>query len=433
VPAPERCNTVDDDCDGAVDEANAQGCALVYLDDDGDGVGQNEPAACECGAPGPGWASLPGDCNDQNGEISPDAPEVCNGVDDDCDGATDPVGAQGCQTFWRDDDGDGYGAPGDSLCLCGPQPPYAALEPGDCQDNDAEVNPQALEVCNNMDDDCDGVLDPVNSPDCKAWYSDADGDGFGNAASSLCLCAPAPPYVVLQAGDCNDADNAIHPDADEVCNGLDDDCDGLVDTGSGAGCTPFFHDGDGDGFGTVSQCLCVPAAPYTALQGGDCNDANASVFPGATTTCGQGPCVQTIQNCVNGVAQTCTPKPSPAGVACFAPPAGCKAVTTGLDACGNPCTKVGPAKCYTVHPACTTSAPGTLTDTPTCTTPKGNFDCDLTPCPGPAQTCGLPSCGQWWNTLGADCGHCQTLSCKKKSGPDEAQFKCNNLPVPATP
>lgn len=97
----------------------------------------------------------------RHGEV----PEVCNGQDDDCDGETDEEGAKGCVTRYLDEDGDGWGVSSDGRCLCGPEPPFTALQAGDCDDGDAEAFPDAHEACNDRDDDCDGKTDedPVSA------------------------------------------------------------------------------------------------------------------------------------------------------------------------------------------------------------------------------------------------------------------------------
>src|SRR5262245_48609489 len=93
----------------------------------------------------------------------------------------------------------------------------------DCNDNDPERFPGAVERCDGGDDDCDSEIDEGVIP---TWYSDADGDGSGVNALSQC---EAPAGYAAEGGDCDDADPAVHPGAVEGCNGLDDDCDGVAD------------------------------------------------------------------------------------------------------------------------------------------------------------------------------------------------------------
>ncbi len=85
--------------------------------------------------------------------------EVCNGEDDDCDGAVDEPFALGCRVLYRDGDGDGLGLATDASCLCTADGPYTASAAGDCDDADAEVGLGEGEACNGKDDDCDGETD----------------------------------------------------------------------------------------------------------------------------------------------------------------------------------------------------------------------------------------------------------------------------------
>ncbi len=97
---------------------------------------------------------------------------------------------------------------------------------GGCDDADPFVGPWCTEECNGVDDNCDGVVDEgVGTP----YYVDADGDGYGKAGSVVLMCESAKGYS-LEGGDCDDAEAAISPAATEVPgNGLDDDCDGVID------------------------------------------------------------------------------------------------------------------------------------------------------------------------------------------------------------
>ena len=315
--AAEACNGIDDDCDGTADEGS---------DDDGDGVDI-------CG----------GDCNDNDGDTYPGAPELCDGLDNDCDdlvpadettdadadgfvecddcddadAAIFPGATELCNGIDDDCDLDvdeGLDGDGDGLSLC----------EDDCDDTDPTIYPGAPELCDLLDNDCDGALaeyevdadldgyleceecddtddtvhpgaeeicaDGIDSDclgDLAATEEDDDGDGFAEcegdcddedaathpAAEEICDqghdndCNSATDenadtdqdtYTIC-TGDCDDFDPGSNPDQEEICDGDDNDCNGLIDDGV---------DYDLDG--------------HTACGGEDCDDLNASVYPGAT-------------------------------------------------------------------------------------------------------------------------------------------------------
>jgi hypothetical protein len=183
-------NGIDDNCDGLTDEADP--LCLVCTDSDGDGYALE---GGDCG---------PVDCNDGDPLVNPGVDEDCgNGIDDNCDGLTDE--ADPLCLVCTDSDGDGYALEGGD---CGPV---------DCNDGDPLVNPGAAEDCGNgIDDNCDGLTDEAD-PLCLVC-TDGDGDGYALEGGD---CGPV---------DCNDGDPLVNPGAAEDCgNGIDDNCDGLVD------------------------------------------------------------------------------------------------------------------------------------------------------------------------------------------------------------
>jgi hypothetical protein len=157
----------------------------------------------------------------------------------------------------------------------------------DCDDRDPAVKPGATEVCNGVDDDCDGTVD-VGAIGAPTWFPDADRDSFGDPTGATVACA-SPPGATDQAGDCDDGNGAIHPDAAEVCNGVDDDCDTLVDDDDDSvdlsSAETTYADGDGDGFGDPDAPVtaCDPG-PGTVADATDCDDTNDTIHPGAAET-----------------------------------------------------------------------------------------------------------------------------------------------------
>ena len=149
----------------------------------------------------------------------------------------------------------------------------------DCNDRDANVHPSADEICGDgVDNNCDGVIDDEGAG-AVTWYVDGDGDGYG--VDEVVSCAK-PDGAVADGGDCNDGNVDVHPGAAERCDGLDQDCDDKVDEGLDA--VVQYPDADGDGYGddAVSETRCVSAGDAWAVEGGDCDDAEAAVNPSAT-------------------------------------------------------------------------------------------------------------------------------------------------------
>ena len=111
----------------------------------------------------------------------------------------------------------------------------------DCDDMDADINPDAVDVCDGLDNDCDGVADDGYT--ISTWYPDADGDGYGDAdhpGAPYCE-DPGPPWL-LDNTDCDDGEPTVYPGADEVWDDLDNDCDGTVDDGFAIAVTDVGND-----------------------------------------------------------------------------------------------------------------------------------------------------------------------------------------------
>ena len=158
------------------------------------------------------------DCAPDDGTISPDAVEVCDHIDNNCDGAAD----EGVSvTVYTDADGDGAGAEATEITGCAGEGVEVG---GDCDDTDASVSPTAAELCDGLDQDCDGVAD--DGLYAYTAYTDTDGDGYGDDSTALTDCALADG-AVLDGGDCDDGDPSVFPGAAEVAvDGIDQDCDG---------------------------------------------------------------------------------------------------------------------------------------------------------------------------------------------------------------
>ncbi|MBL8787426.1 MAG: PQQ-binding-like beta-propeller repeat protein, partial [Deltaproteobacteria bacterium] len=285
--AAERCNQVDDDCDGQTDERDALGCTSYLRDVDNDNFGITGDSQCLCAAANPYRAVLGGDCADGDATRNPGQTETCNGKDDDCNGSTDPDGSLGCFTRYRDGDGDTYGLSEDVRCLCTVAAPYSASVGGDCNDSSSAIKPGVTEVCNGKDDNCDGRVDEAGSQGCTTYYLDADGDRYGVAGQSLCLCAPQAAYSATVTGDCDDGNAQKNPARTEACNTIDDDCDGQTDETGALGCALYWTDADSDTYGITGSelCVCAASGTRTAVRGGDCDDTRSTVSPARAEVC----------------------------------------------------------------------------------------------------------------------------------------------------
>jgi hypothetical protein len=282
--ATEICNEVDDDCDGDIDDDDSgldtSTASTWYADADADGYGDSAVSSLACDQPARFLADNT-DCDDADATAYPGAPELCDGADDDCDGTVDEDDALDASTWYADSDGDGYGDSGSTTAACS-QPSAYTSDASDCDDADAGINPAAGELCDSVDNDCDGDVDEDDATDASTWYADLDGDGYGDASSTTAACA-VPSGFVADDSDCDDSRSSVNPAADEYCNGRDDDCDTDTDEASAVDASTWYADSDSDGYGDdLSTTLACSLPTGFVAYGGDCNDADAAFNPGAS-------------------------------------------------------------------------------------------------------------------------------------------------------
>ena len=341
----------EEDCDGIPDEMD--NCPAMANEDQADTDGDLTGNEC--------------DLDDDNDSI-PDGGDNCqlvvnpgqsdldgDGVGDACDGDLDGDGVgdddDNCPELENPDQLD---ADGDALGdVCDPDDDND-MDPDmlDCAKFDDAVSHFAMEICNQIDDDCDNMVDESGAIGCEPWYVDMDLDGFGVESQSKCLCGPEDLYTVDVLGDCGPLDNTIFPGAMESCNGKDDDCNSAIDElfpdldGDGiADCVDTDDDGD-EVADVLDNCPAIVNASQGDFdkdgQGNSCdddddndsspdtedcapfdtevnpnlpevcdgkdNDCNGPADDGlGTVECGLGECGHAVAFCVGGQVQECDP------------------------------------------------------------------------------------------------------------------------------
>jgi len=267
---PEVCDGYDNDCNGEVDDGLPT--YTYYADSDGDTYGNPDSSYDTChSTPDSGYVTDNTDCNDSNPDINPGETEVCNGVDDNCDGNIN----------------EGFDSDSDTYTTCGYSTIDGSFTGIDCDDDNFNVNPGKTEACNGVDDNCDGRIDEG---------FDLDGDGYTlcgyNTTTGVFIGVDCDettyddPAGVTCPTDPNDCDSGCPGDGTSACaicinpghtveccdDGVDNNCNGQVDGDDVGGCTPLgvdINDLDGDGYNTYI----------------DCNDLNPDVHPGAEEIC----------------------------------------------------------------------------------------------------------------------------------------------------
>jgi hypothetical protein len=321
--ATEICDGLDNDCSGGVD--NGLATFSFYPDADNDGFGSSSASATvSCSAAVSGVINATQnntDCNDGAFAINPGVAEICDAgnVDENCNGLADNADS-GATTatktaFYADSDNDGYSTNTGSLFCDLPATGYEVAAEGDCNDASTAVYPGAVELCatvgtdNNCNSDatdvdtdaadkltfytdadndnfgtgagarfctepafyatvagdCNDADATVNTP--QPYFVDGDGDGFGSTTATTKCSSVITPGFSLSSTDCNDAVATTYPGAAELCNGIDDDCNTVID--NGLALINVYLDTDNDGFGSgpaLSTQYCSGPEPNPSLS-----------------------------------------------------------------------------------------------------------------------------------------------------------------------
>lgn len=231
-----------------------------FLDKDGDHFGTPTQRVAARQRP-EGYVVNRDDCDDNDPSVRPWTKELDDGRDNNCNGKIDEGFVD--TTFYQDGDEDGFGNPEVSR-VERQRPAGYVRNKLDCDDGDPAINPEAQEITDDRDNDCDGNIDEGGN----RYFRDVDGDGFGVSANAIVSMEPVDGYV-LRENDCDDNNASISPEAAEQFDSVDNDCDGLVDEGFTT--RNYYRDLDEDGFGDRNDVVQDIEAPDGYVANGSDN------------------------------------------------------------------------------------------------------------------------------------------------------------------
>jgi hypothetical protein len=281
----------------AYDGDRPEGAALLHVEFD----------LCTADVDGDGFA-CDVDCNDGDPDVHPAAAELCDGVDNDCDGSFDEDDALDAPLWYVDLDLDGFGNPADAAPSC-TQPPGRIADASDCHDGDPSVHPGVTDLCDGVDNDCDAATDEDFLPQASAC---GVGACTGNVGATSCQAG-----VVVDS--CDPFAGAAP--SDTVCDGIDADCDGAVDDDYAPQSCATGQPGVCAAGTTACQAgapLCLPdtpASPSDSVCNGlddDCDGAVDEEYATQPSTCGLGICgaAGTLECHGGSLVDSCTPGPA---------------------------------------------------------------------------------------------------------------------------
>ncbi|MCB9519266.1 MAG: putative metal-binding motif-containing protein, partial [Myxococcales bacterium] len=405
----EVCDGIDNNCDpaGAIDEGVLD--VDYYPDCDNDSHGDASAAPrTDCTFPstpppcaGGGWATSSNDCDDTDPRRHGGRPEVCDGIDNDCDPMELADDGLTFFDYYADCDLDSHGdasGTANRSCLFPVSPPSCGGSwvrgNDDCDDTEFARNPGRPEICDGLDNDCDPSMLVDDGLTFVDYYPDCDADGYGDdaaTAASLCAFPAAAPACAggvwaTNANDCDDGDATRNPGRTEVCDGRDNNCDPAGAVDEGLPIQSYYPDCDGDRFGrdvvATRGCSAPTTVPLACPSGGwatnasDCDDTDGTRNPTAPEVCnGADTDCNTLVDDVIAGSEICSPGDSQSCLtACVTPG------TQGCAGCVGWSTCRGPEICN----GCDDDASGA---------PEGPLDGFACAAGVSTETCRVDACG----------------------------------------